>query len=73
MSQNPQAVARWPAEEYPRIEAKTRTEKAIILWLDQTGLRSDSSVGKGWAPAGQPPVAPKTGKTVRGQRDGRDQ
>jgi transposase len=60
--QNPQAVARWLAEEYPAIEAKARKEKAIILWLDQTGLRSDSSVGKGWAPVGQPPVVPKTGR-----------
>ncbi len=60
--QNPQAVARWLAQEYPAIEATARKEKALILWLDQTGLRSDSSVGKGWAPAGQPPVVPKTGK-----------
>jgi transposase len=60
--QNPQAVARWLAEQYPTIEAKARREKAIILWLDQTGLRSDSSVGTGWAPVGKPPVVPKTGK-----------
>jgi len=60
--QNPEAVARWLAEEYPAIEAAARKEKALILWLDQTGLRSDSSVGKGWAPVGQPPVVPKTGK-----------
>ncbi len=60
--QNPAAVARWLAQEYPAIEAKARKEKAIILWLDQTGLRSDSSVGRGWAPVGQPPVVPKTGK-----------
>jgi transposase len=60
--QNPETVARWLTEEYPAIEATARKEKALILWLDQTGLRSDSSVGKGWAPAGQPPVVPKTGK-----------
>jgi transposase len=60
--QNPEAVARWLTEEYPAIEATVRKEKALILWFDQTGLRSDSSVGKGWAPAGQPPVVPKTGK-----------
>jgi transposase len=60
--QDPEAVARWLAEQYPAIEARARKEKAIILWLDQTGLRSDSSVGKGWAPVGQAPVVPKTGK-----------
>jgi transposase len=60
--QNPEAVARWLAEQYPAIEATARKERALILWLDQTGLRSDSSVGKGWALVGQPPVVPKTGK-----------
>ena len=60
--QDPAAVARWLAEQYPAIEAKARKEKALILWLDQTGLRSDASVGTGWAPAGKPPVVPKTGK-----------
>jgi transposase len=60
--QNPDAVARWLAEEYPAIQARAAKDKAIILWLDQTGLRSDSTVGKGWAPVGQAPVVPKTGK-----------
>jgi transposase len=60
--QNPEAVARWLEEEYPAIEARARKDKAIILWLDQTGLRSDASVGKGWAPVGRTPVVGKTGK-----------
>jgi transposase len=60
--QNPEAVERWLAQEYPEIQARAATDKAIILWLDQTGLRSDSSVGKGWAPAGQAPIVPKTGR-----------
>ncbi len=60
--QNPEAVARWLAEEYPAIEARARKDKAAILWLDQTGLRSDASVGKGWAPVGRTPVVGKTGK-----------
>jgi hypothetical protein len=55
--QDSAAVARWLAERYPAIEAQARKEKAITLWLDQTGLRSDSSVGTGWAP-----VVPKTGR-----------
>ncbi len=60
--QSPEAVARWLAEEYPAIQARAAKDKAIILWQDQTGLRSDSSVGKCWALAGQAPVVPKTGK-----------
>ncbi|WP_036372447.1 IS630 family transposase [Micromonospora sp. ATCC 39149] len=60
--QDPQAVARWLEQEYPAIEAQARKEKAIILWLDQTGLRSDASVGTSWAPVGQTPVVAKTGR-----------
>jgi transposase len=60
--QNPEAVARWLAEEYPKIQARAAKEQAVILWLDQTGLRSDCTVGRGRAPAGQAPVVPKTGK-----------
>jgi len=51
--QNPEAVARWLEQEYPAIAAQAKKEKAIILWLDQTGLRSDAAVGTTWAPVGQ--------------------
>jgi DDE superfamily endonuclease/Winged helix-turn helix len=60
--QNPEAVARWLEQEYPAIAAQAKKEKAIILWLDQTGLRSDAAVGTTWAPVGQTPVVGKTGK-----------
>jgi transposase len=60
--QNPEAVARWLEVEYPAIAGRARKEKAIVLWLDQTGLRSDAAVGTTWAPVGQTPVVGKTGK-----------
>ncbi len=60
--QNPEAVARWLEVDYPAIAARARRERAIILWLDQTGLRSHAAVGTTWAPVGQTPVVPKTGK-----------
>lgn len=33
-----------------------------MLWLDQTGLRSDAAVAATWAPVGQTPVVPESGK-----------
>ena len=60
--QNPEAVARWLEVEYPAIAARAKKEKAIVLWLDQTGLRSDAAVGTTWAPVGKTPVVGKTGK-----------
>jgi transposase len=60
--QNPEAVARWLQIDYPAIARRAKREKAIILWLDQTGLRSDAPVGTTWAPVGRTPVVAKTGK-----------
>jgi len=59
--QNPDAVTRWLEQDYPRISASAVKDKAVILWLDQTGLRSDAAVGTTWAPVGKTPVVPKTG------------
>jgi transposase len=60
--QNPEAVARWLEVDYPAIAKRARQDKAVILWLDQTGLRSDAAVGTTWAPVGKTPVVGKTGK-----------
>ncbi|MEV0052218.1 IS630 family transposase [Saccharopolyspora shandongensis] len=60
--QDPESVRRWLEEDYPAIAARARREGALILWLDQTGIRSDAAVGRTWAPTGQTPVAGKTGK-----------
>jgi transposase len=60
--QNPEAVAQWLEVDYPAVAAQAKKDKAIILWLDQTGLRSDAAVGTTWAPVGVTPVVPKTGR-----------
>jgi hypothetical protein len=48
--------------DYPAIAARARREGAVVLWLDQTGIRSDAAVGVTWAPRGRTPVVGKTGK-----------
>ena len=60
--QNPEAVRQWLEVDYPAIAKRARRENAVVLWLDQTGLRSDAPVGTTWAPVGQTPVVAKTGK-----------
>jgi transposase len=57
--QNPEKVARWLDVDYPAIEARARKQKAIVLWLDQTGLRSDAAVGTTWARSGRPRWCPR--------------
>ncbi len=60
--QDPESVRRWLEEDYLAIAARARREGALILWLDQTGIRSDATVARTWAPAGQTPAVGKTGK-----------
>ena len=62
LEQNPELVARWLEERYPEIEARAYREKALILWLDEMGLRSDHSAGRSWSPVGSTPVIEGTGQ-----------
>jgi transposase len=60
--QDPAAVDRWLAKEYPKIEAEAKAEGAEIHWLDEAGLRSDCQAGRGYAPKGETPVRRVPGK-----------
>jgi transposase len=53
--QNPDAVENWLNIEYPAIEQRAHQEGAEISWGDESGLRSDSQVGRGYAPMGNTP------------------
>jgi transposase len=50
------AVERWLKVEYPRIARRAKAEKAEICWGDETGLRSDQTRHRGYAPKGRTPV-----------------
>jgi len=63
--QSDEAVRRWLEETYPAIEKRARRERAEILWLDESGLRSDHTAGRTWAPIGQTPVTKGTGKRFK--------
>ena len=65
LEQNPVAVARWLAEEFPAIRAQARREGGVVLWLDEMGVRLDGAAGRSWAPVGQTPVIKRTGKRFR--------
>jgi transposase len=59
---DPVAVAKWTQEEFPRIRKRARQRRAMIFFLDEAGIRSDSSLGRTWAPRGQTPVVPVSGQ-----------
>jgi transposase len=58
---NPEAVARWKAEEFPAIRAAARAEGATVYFADEAGIRSDYHAGTTWAPVGRTPVVKATG------------
>lgn len=63
--QNPEAVWRWLAIEYPAIHREAKRAGAEIHWLDQMGLRSDHQAGRSYGLRGVTPVIPGTGKRFR--------
>jgi transposase len=60
--QNPLEVLAWLRREYPEIEQLAKALRALIFWCDELGLRSDCQAGRSYAPVGQTPVIPGTGK-----------
>ena len=62
LEQNPELVARWLDQRYPELERRAYRERALILWADEMGLRSDHTAGRSWAPVGQTPLVKGTGQ-----------
>lgn len=67
LEQDPRVIRQWLEVTYPEIEARAKAEGAVIYWGDETGLRSDCAFGRGFAPAGQTPVAGVPAKRVRAE------
>lgn len=59
------AVRQWLEEEYPKIAALARKERAEIHWGDEAGFRSDHQVGTSFSPKGKTPVIKSTGMRFR--------
>jgi transposase len=53
--QDPESVEEWLAHTYPAIEQRAQREGAEIAWGDESGLRSQTQVGRGYAPIGETP------------------
>jgi transposase len=53
---DPAAVRHGLEHQYPRLAEQAAAEGAEIHGLDESGLRSDSALGKGYAPRGRTPV-----------------
>lgn len=55
-------VKKWKKHEFPRIQALAKRENAEIFFQDETGIRSDETVGRTWGRIGKTPIVKMTGK-----------
>lgn len=53
--QDPKQVELWLKQEYAAIQRRAKQQGAEIAWGDESGLRSDAQVGRGYAPVGETP------------------
>jgi transposase len=60
---DPEAIARWQQETYPRLAKDAKARGAEIYFWDESGFRADAVRGKTWGVQGQTPVV-----AVPGQR-----
>lgn len=60
--QNPELVETWLAEDFPKIQALAKKERATLYFADEAGVRSDFHSGTTWAPKGQTPIVEATGQ-----------
>ncbi|QOC23782.1 IS630 family transposase [Wenzhouxiangella sp. AB-CW3] len=54
-------VENWRDKEFPKLSRRAKSEKALIFFADESGIRSDHHAGRTWAPKGQTPVIEATG------------
>lgn len=58
---DPEAIEAWKSERYPKLKRRARKENAMILFIDESGVRSDSVLGKTWGLKGKRTTVETTG------------
>ena len=54
-------VKQWKEDVFPNIQKRAKKEGAVILFQDESGIRSDFHSGKTWALKGRTPIIETTG------------
>jgi transposase len=60
---DPGKVAEWKDKTFPQIQALAKKEGAAIFFADEASVRTNYHAGTTWAPVGETPVVPGSGKT----------
>jgi transposase len=61
IERDPLLVSEWLQQEFPKLQARAKREKALIFFADEAGIRSDYHAGTTWAPVGLTPVVKRAG------------
>ena len=56
LERDEQAIARWVAQDWPRIKQAARRRNARIVFFDESGASLLPNVRRTWAPRGRPPL-----------------
>jgi transposase len=59
---DPQRVKDWQDVELPRIVKRAKRKGAMVLFLDEAGIRSDAQLGLTWGAKGKTPVVSTSGQ-----------
>ena len=59
---DPEAIARWQRETYPRLAKDAKARRADIYFWDESGFRADGVQGRSWGVQGQTPVVAVPGR-----------
>ncbi|MBN1521286.1 MAG: IS630 family transposase [Candidatus Aureabacteria bacterium] len=59
--QNPALVQKWLRQEFPKIKALAKKQKAEIYFCDEAAVQSNFYSGKTWSAKGQTPILKSTG------------
>lgn len=62
LERDPEAVKEWLEVSYPKVKRAARRDGGVVLWLDESGFRSECSHGRSYSPRGVTPVKRVTGK-----------
>jgi transposase len=60
--QNGTLVKTWLKTDFPKIQRLAKRENAEIFFEDESGIRSEATVGKTWGKIGKTPVVKRTGR-----------
>jgi len=52
---DPQAIAKWKTQDYPKLRARAKRQGADIFFLDEAGIRSDAPLQRTWGAKGKTP------------------